>query len=212
MNTELQKCIINKATLLFSKFGIKSITMDFIASELGISKRTLYENFKNKDALIIACLEQTREQYHKQFIHISESDTNTIVKLVHYYEVIADFYNNTSRSFQLDVERMHSKVNEEYKNSRNKSILYTRKLLRCGVEEGVIRADIDIDISSYLYNDQMEWFRRSKDIYKLEYKISDILKNVVFIFIRGIATEEGNRILETILKNKNSNIYENINK
>lgn len=88
--------------------------MDFIASELGISKRTLYENFKNKDALIIACLEQTREQYHKQFIHISESDTNTIVKLVRYYEVIADFYNNTSRSFQLDVERMHSKVNEEY--------------------------------------------------------------------------------------------------
>lgn len=186
--------------------------MDFIASELGISKRTLYENFKNKDALIIACLEQTREQYHKQFIHISESDTNTIVKMVHYYEVIADFYNHTSRSFQLDVERMHSKVNEEYKNSRNKSILYTRKLLRCGVEEGVIRADIDIDIISYLYNDQMEWFRRSKDIYKLEYKISDILKNVVFIFIRGIATEEGNRILETILKNKNSNIYENINK
>lgn len=212
MNTELQKCIINKATLLFYKFGIKSITMDFIASELGISKRTLYENFKNKDALIIACLEQTREQYHKQFIHISESDTNTIVKLVRYYEVIADFYNNASRSFQLDVERMHSKVNEEYKNSRNKSILYTRKLLRCGVEEGVIRADIDIDIISYLYNDQMEWFRRSKDIYKLEYKISDILKNVVFIFIRGIATEEGNRILETILKNKNSNIYENINK
>lgn len=186
--------------------------MDFIASELGISKRTLYENFKNKDALIIACLEQTREQYHKQFIHISENDTNTIVKLVRYYEVIADFYNNTSRSFQLDVERMHSKVNEEYKNSRNKSILYTRKLLRCGVEEGVIRADIDIDIISYLYNDQMEWFRCSKDIYKLEYKISDILKNVVFIFIRGIATEEGNRILETILKNKNSNIYENINK
>lgn len=65
--------------------------MDFIASELGISKRTLYENFKNKDALIIACLEQTREQYHKQFIHISENDTNTIVKLVRYYEVIADF-------------------------------------------------------------------------------------------------------------------------
>lgn len=204
MNTELQKCIINKATLLFSKFGIKSITMDFIAGELGISKRTLYENFKNKDALIIACMEQTRELYHKQFLCISESNLNTIEKLVRFYEVIADFYNNTSRSFQHDVERMHSKVNEEYENSRNKSILYTHTLLQCGVEEGLIRDDIDINLISLLYNDQMDWFRRSKDIYKLEYKISDILKNIVFIFIRGIATEKGNHILDKILENKNN--------
>lgn len=204
MNTELQKCIINKATQLFSKFGIKSITMDFIAGELGISKRTLYENFKNKDALIIACMAQTRELYHKQFQCISESNLNTIEKLVRFYEVIADFYNNTSRSFQLDVERMHSKVNEEYENSRNKSILYTYRLLRCGVEEGLIRNDIDINLISLLYNDQMDWFRRSKDIYKLEYKISDILKNIVFIFIRGIATEKGNHILDKILENKNN--------
>ena len=85
MNTELQKSIINKATVLFSKFGIKSITMDYMAGELGISKRTLYENFKNKDALIIACIEQTRELYHKQFRSISESNINTIEKLVRYY-------------------------------------------------------------------------------------------------------------------------------
>lgn len=205
MNTELQKCIINKATLLFYKFGIKSITMDFIAGELGISKRTLYENFKNKDALIIACMEQSREQYHQQFLHISESHTNTIEKLVRYYEVIADFYNNTSRSFQLDVERMHSKVNEKYEEARDKSISSTRNLLQHGVEEGVIRKDIDIDLISILYNDQMEWFRRSKDIYKLEYKMSEILKNIVFIFIRGIATEKGNYILETLLTNSDSN-------
>ncbi len=204
MNTELQKCIINKATQLFSKFGIKSITMDYMAGELGISKRTLYENFKNKDALIIACIEQPRELYHKQFRSISESNINTIEKLVRYYEVIADFYNNTSRSFQLDIERMHSKVNEEYENSRNKSISYTRKLLRCGVEEGLIRNDIDIDLISLLYTDQMDWFRRSKDIYKLEYKVSEILKNIVFIFIRGIATEEGTRILNKFLENKNN--------
>ena len=204
MNAELQKCIVNKATLLFYKFGIKSITMDYIASELGISKRTLYENFKNKDALIIACMEQSRESYHKQFQAISESNINTIEKLVRYYEVIVDYYNNTSRSFQLDVERMHSKVNEEYENSRNKAILYTRNLLRSGVEEGLIRNDIDIDLISLLYSDQMDWFRRSKDIYKLEYKISEILKNIVFIFIRGVATEQGNHILDKILENKNN--------
>ena len=49
MNTELQQRIIKQATRMFLCNGIKSVTMDMIASQLGISKRTLYENFKKKN-------------------------------------------------------------------------------------------------------------------------------------------------------------------
>ncbi len=57
MNTELQQRIIKQATRMFFCNGIKSVTMDMIASQLGISKRTLYENFKEKNELLLACLE-----------------------------------------------------------------------------------------------------------------------------------------------------------
>lgn len=57
MNTELQQRIIKQATRMFLCNGIKSVTMDMIASQLGISKRTLYENFKEKNELLLACLE-----------------------------------------------------------------------------------------------------------------------------------------------------------
>lgn len=56
MNTELQQRIIKQATRMFLCNGIKSVTMDMIASQLGISKRTLYENFKEKNELLLACL------------------------------------------------------------------------------------------------------------------------------------------------------------
>ena len=51
MNTELQQRIIKQATRMFLCNGIKSVTMDMIASQLGISKRTLYENFKERTSL-----------------------------------------------------------------------------------------------------------------------------------------------------------------
>ena len=54
MNTELQQRIIKQATRMFFCNGIKSVTMDMIASQLGISKRTLYENFKEKNELLLA--------------------------------------------------------------------------------------------------------------------------------------------------------------
>ncbi|WP_418411895.1 TetR/AcrR family transcriptional regulator [Barnesiella intestinihominis] len=57
MNTELQQRIIKQVTRMFLCNGIKSVTMDMIASQLGISKRTLYENFKEKNELLLACLE-----------------------------------------------------------------------------------------------------------------------------------------------------------
>lgn len=53
MNKELRNRIIDKAAVLFTRHGIKSVTMDYIASQMGISKRTLYENFKDKDQLLL---------------------------------------------------------------------------------------------------------------------------------------------------------------
>lgn len=80
MSEETREYIISKAQTLFYRYGIRSITMDFIASELGMSKRTLYENFKNKDALIIACMERDRQQQEREMCQIFSSKTNTIEK------------------------------------------------------------------------------------------------------------------------------------
>ncbi|MEJ5267983.1 MAG: TetR/AcrR family transcriptional regulator [Bacteroidales bacterium] len=59
---ELKQHILKEAGMMFSKYGIRSITMDYIASELGVSKRTLYEIFKDKDDLVYqAIIEGTKE-------------------------------------------------------------------------------------------------------------------------------------------------------
>ena len=55
MNVSLKERVVAKASMLFMRNGIKSVTMDNIAGQMGISKRTLYENFRDKDELLMEC-------------------------------------------------------------------------------------------------------------------------------------------------------------
>ena len=72
MNTELQQRIIKQATRMFFCNGIKSVTMDMIASQLGISKRTLYENFKEKNEFVDLC-----NAFVQRMCKLFESGTGT---------------------------------------------------------------------------------------------------------------------------------------
>ena len=82
MSEETREYIIGKAQTLFYRYGIRSITMDFIATELSMSKRTLYENFKNKEELIVECMQRDRKAQENEICHIFSSNHNTIEKLV----------------------------------------------------------------------------------------------------------------------------------
>lgn len=205
MYTQLQQCIIEKASLLFYRYGIRSITMDFIASELGISKRTLYENFKNKEMLIIVCIKETEEKLKQRFSNIFASETNAIEKLLLYYGIIIEHLNKTSRSFLLDVEQFHSEVNEEYEKHREKSNLYIRNLLEGGVKDGLIRSDLDVDIVAVLHNNQIEWLKKSQQFFSSGHRYGYIIQTMIFIFLRGIVTEEGRAVLEKNIKEKFTN-------
>ena len=195
MSDETRQCIIDKAQRLFFRYGIRSITMDFIASELGMSKRTLYENFTNKDALIIACMEKGRQEQEKDMCEIFNSDANILEKLVRCYSKIIQFVSRTSRSFQLDIEQMRSKVNEEVVKNREKQFEYIKNILNIGVEEGLIRSDLNMDIVATLHNSQMEWFRKAQFSGNNEWSYAEILTTFMRIFLYGIVTEKGVKIL-----------------
>lgn len=196
MSKEVQEHIVETAQKLFYRYGIRSVTMDFIASELGMSKRTLYENFENKEALVIASLEKIRKSQEVAMCSIFNSDANTIEKLVRCYNYILTQLNMTSRSFMLDIEQMHSRASEEVKVNREKQYSYIRNIFTKGVEEGLIRDDIDVNIVTMLHNTQMEWFQKLKLSDGDTWRRSDILSTYMLIFLSGIVTDKGRRIYE----------------
>ena len=196
MSIETQEYIIEKAKGLFYRYGIRSITMDFIASELGMSKRTLYENFTNKDTLILACMERGRVEQENEMRKIFNSDANTIEKLVRCYNCIIHYINKTSRSFQLDIEHMRSKVNTEAVKYRDKQFQYFHDILSIGVEQGLVRPDLNLEIATALHNSQMMWLCEAKISDSQEWGYAEILKVYTKIFLYGIVTDKGRQVLD----------------
>ena len=200
MSEETKEYIINKAQSLFYNYGIRSITMDFIASELGMSKRTLYENFKNKDALIKACLEQGRKAQERDMCDIISNSPNTIEMLARCYNRIIYYINQTSRSFQLDIKQMNSRLDNGNDNYREKQFQYIRNILSKGVEEGLIRSDLDLDIVTSLHNGQIMWIHETPE-YQDEVNVANTLSVYTKIFLYGIVTEKGKQILDKAYEN-----------
>ena len=108
-----------------------------IASQLGISKRTLYENFKEKNELLLACLESQEMERRARLEVYFANRKNVIDLLLNVYEDILRFMRNTSPMFFVDMERYYPRVNDKYENDKECHKQATVDLLKEGVGEGV---------------------------------------------------------------------------
>lgn len=109
--TELKKRIVETAMQAFKSHGIKSITMDDIAVSLGISKRTLYEVFANKEMLLEACILKEREDmkaYVDEMLATSDHVLEVLLKL--YLHSIERFH-ATHKSFFEDLKKYRKSMN-----------------------------------------------------------------------------------------------------
>ena len=140
-----------------------------IASQLGISKRTLYENFKEKNELLLACLENQEMEKRARLEVYLTNRKNVIDLLLNVYEDILRFMRNTSPMFFVDMKRHYSKVNDKYENDKECHKQAMVDLLKEGVGEGVIRADINMEIVAKIFTFKIELLKKSEQIFNYKY-------------------------------------------
>lgn len=88
---ELKERIIEKAGDLFQQYGVKNVSMDEIASSLGISKRTIYENFKDKEDILLSVLlrfSQNRETVFTSFVQQCNNVVEVFIKIIEIYPFV----------------------------------------------------------------------------------------------------------------------------
>jgi len=111
--------IIEKALDHFLKKGSKIITMDDIANEFGLSKKTLYSMFENKETLILAAVDLLWKNYLNDVNEILESDENPIQKIILIYEKAIEVLINIDPIFIVSLRKYHNKVMCQYADNRN---------------------------------------------------------------------------------------------
>ena len=178
---ELRERIIVKATEAFTANGIKCITMDDVAAALGISKRTLYEVFADKETLLrecILCIQQERDRYLQEIFERSDN----VLEVIRFFE---------------DIKK-YPRVYEMMQNRREMDSANTISFFKSGVEQGIFRSDVNFAIVNMLVREQFDVLLNTEICN--EYPFIDVYESIMFTYIRGISTEKGARVLEDFIQ------------
>ncbi len=188
----MKERIIEEAAKLFKTYGIRSVTMDQIASQLGISKRTLYELFADKEQLLESVLMLMADRQKEMVSRILEGSETAIHAIFKLLENSKDHIRDMSPAFQSDLRKYHFQLMMN-KTLKNELPEYRSniKLIERGIQENLFRKDINPDIvNRCLYS-----VARSAMDFELyppeEFTRSEVLKNVFINYLRGISTPEG---------------------
>ncbi|MBV7440265.1 TetR/AcrR family transcriptional regulator [Weeksellaceae bacterium TAE3-ERU29] len=195
--------ILTVARKLFLKFGYRTVTMDDIAEELGISKKTLYENYNSKNKLIEDVVQDIFENVESRLNENNyEKELNAIERIYKMSQVIDSFFNVTSRKPMREMEKYYPEIHKKVQiHIEEKIKKYLYKNIQEGISEGVYRKEVDIQFFFYFFLG-IEKNGLSEQIYPEDkFNLKYVESKHLEYMIRILVTPKGQEILEEILKN-----------
>jgi TetR/AcrR family transcriptional regulator, cholesterol catabolism regulator len=196
---EIRDRIIEEATKEFLLYGTRSVTMDGIAVALGISKRTVYENFKDKTELVYTCLDTLSKQHENKNQEIITTPCNVIDIIFSFMREGIKAMTSINPVFFLDMKKYYpEKWNEIQEAGTKNAFNMSCNLLKKGIKEGLFRKDINIPIVAKLFNEQMNFLADEKIFPHDEYNFPDLFQSLTINFMRGISTLKGIEIIDEI--------------
>ncbi|WP_372931765.1 TetR/AcrR family transcriptional regulator [Mariniphaga sediminis] len=194
---EISDRVIDEATRQFLQFGIRNVTMDGIASALGMSKRTVYEMFKDKTELVHACLRVLREKHKERNERIISSSGNVIETIYSFMQEGIKAMNSINPVFFRDMKKFYPETWDSlHENNEKEKFELSKKLLHKGIEEGLFRPDIHVFIVAKLFHEQMNLLADEKIFPRDEYSFADVFQGLTINFIRGISTTKGIELID----------------
>jgi len=184
--------IIEGAADLFKVYGMKTVTMDFLANHLGMSKRTIYEIFSDKDELLIGVLKWMANRQKVLVNKILNESENSIVAIFRMLEINREYLQNMSPVFQADLKKFHHDVlmkktdpceMPDYRNNQ--------QVIEKGIKEKLFRDDVNPDLANRcLYN--LGRSIMDEELYPFDlFSRRDVIRNIFINYLRGISTQKG---------------------
>jgi TetR/AcrR family transcriptional regulator, cholesterol catabolism regulator len=184
--------IIIRAAELFKKYGIRSVTMDSLAAELGMSKRTIYEVFSDKDELLVGVLNWMAVKQRDITKKVLDESTDAIAAIFVMLEMSRDHIQGISPAFQADLKKYHQDVlMNKVEKCEMPDYSNNIEVIRRGIKEKLFRDDINPDIvNRCLY--ELGKTVMDQDLYPYElFSRREVMKNIFINYLRGIATHNG---------------------
>jgi AcrR family transcriptional regulator len=198
--------ITEEAAVMFRTYGIRSVTMDMIANQMGISKRTIYEVFKDKDELLHGVLKWMNIRQRELMKKIFSETGNVIEAIFKMLDMMSAHFQDMSPAFQMDMKKYHNEIMK--KISETNDLPYygnNAEVIKRGIKEGVFREDINVEITNKCL---LEVARMSNDksVFPPDDFINkDVIRTFYINYLRGISTRKGLDLIDFYEKKQNQN-------
>lgn len=200
---DLEKSIVVTSTELFLTLGFKSVTMDDIAEEMKISKKTIYTFFANKEALVQSVVFSMYNYITTTLTQIREKTNNPISELYEVKMFIMHQLKGEKTSPQHQLRKYYPNIHNELQKKQfdfmTKSV---KKSLTKGIKMELFRPSIDIDFISRMYFNGMVGIK-NMDMFPIEkYNPEQLMENYLDYHLRAIVTDDGMKLLSSYIKTK----------
>jgi len=205
---ELQD-ILEKVSALYRKFGIRSITMDDVAREIGISKKTLYLYVTDKTDLVKRVVEHVGHCNFESLANKYDPEKNAIEDLIEVSIRVNSLMKSYSPSYYYDLEKYYPDIFRDLMVARRK-IMYESMLenIRKGKNEGLYRNELDEEIIAKLHLLRIENLQENEIFSEEEIRSTKFFREMFVYHIRGLATDKGIRVLNENIKKLNHTVHQ----
>lgn len=187
--------ILRGAEDLFMKYGIRSISMDDIARHLGVSKKTLYQHFADKEELVIMVSKSYLDRSMKRYDDLQLTSTNSIEELARLSVCMKRDMEEINPGLLYDIQKFHPKAWNIWIEHKNRFIRNSVvRNLNQGIEDGYIRPEVNAEILAAVRIELVQWAFNPEIFPKEKFSVSEVQAQVFDHFVFGVVTEKGRKL------------------
>lgn len=201
---EVKEYIISESDKLFCQHGFKSVTMDDLARHLGMSKKTIYTHFRDKNEIVTTVIESKLDIQKCVIKETMQKAENAVHEVLFAVTNIQDLLSNMNPNLFYDLQKYHPKAWLDFKNFRDKVLYETiyNNLVR-GMKEGYYRKNIKPEIITRMRLEQIDLiFSNSSEYTNGKYGIAQVMVELTEHFLYGLCSLKGHELINKYTKTK----------
>lgn len=193
--------LLRGAEDLFKRYGLRSVSMDDIARNLGISKKTIYQHFADKDDVVASVAKATMERHTAQFDKIAAESKNAVEEMVKISFCLKESIQSVNPSWLFDMQKYHQRAWNDWLAYKHQIIRQSVvRSLKQGMEEGYFRSEMNTEILATMRLEQVQMAFDHAVFPRDRYSVADVQAELFDHFVNGILTEKGKKLYQKYYK------------
>jgi AcrR family transcriptional regulator len=181
---------------LFFRHGVKSVTMDDVASHVGMSKKTIYSSFRDKNDLVTGLAEMELDCQRTDLDDIHRKSDNAIDEIMKIMNMLSRSFSKMNPSLFYDLQRFHPSAWKKFREFKDKKLRgFIEDNLKRGIKQHLYRRDLNIRILARLRLAELEFGFDPVAFPPDQFNVREVQLELIDHFLHGITTLKGHKLI-----------------